>query len=54
MATADGDYAVLEINTLPGMTTASLLPKAAAAAGIPFDMLVERFCERAARRGGLA
>lgn len=53
MRTADDDYAVLEINTLPGMTGASLLPKAAAAAGIPFAMLVERFCERAARRGVL-
>jgi D-alanine-D-alanine ligase len=53
MRTADDDYAVLEINTLPGMTGASLLPKAAAAAGIPFPVLVERFCERAARRGVL-
>ena len=51
MRTGDGDYAVLELNTLPGMTGASLLPKAAAAAGIPFSVLVERWCERAARRG---
>jgi D-alanine-D-alanine ligase len=30
---------VLEVNTIPGMTESSLLPKAAAAAGIPFDQL---------------
>lgn len=32
----------LEVNTIPGMTETSLLPKAAAAAGISFDQLVER------------
>lgn len=32
---------ILEINTLPGMTAHSLLPKAAAAAGIAFPDLVE-------------
>jgi D-alanine-D-alanine ligase len=32
----------LEINTIPGMTETSLLPKAAGAAGIPFDELVMR------------
>ena len=32
---------VLEINTMPGMTTTSLVPMAAAAAGINFDLLVE-------------
>lgn len=32
----------LEANTLPGMTATSLLPKAAAAAGIPFPELCER------------
>ena len=31
----------LEINTLPGMTPASLLPKEAAAAGIPYEDLCE-------------
>ena len=39
MRTADGAYAVLEINTLPGMTETSLLPKAAAALGISFPNL---------------
>ena len=32
----------LEANTLPGMTPTSLLPQAAAAAGIPYDDLCER------------
>ncbi len=50
MRTADGDLALLEINTLPGFTTASLVPKAAVAAGIPFDDLVERVVQRAAVR----
>lgn len=33
---------VLEVNTMPGMTMNSLLPKAAAAAGIPFGELLDR------------
>src|SRR5512135_3658664 len=37
----DGNPYVLEINTIPGMTGTSLLPKAAAAAGIDFTGLVE-------------
>jgi D-alanine-D-alanine ligase len=32
---------VLEMNTIPGMTGSSLLPKAAAAAGIDFTSLIE-------------
>ena len=32
---------VLEINTMPGMTSTSLVPMAADAAGISFDLLVE-------------
>lgn len=32
----------LEVNTLPGFTSHSLVPKAAAHVGIPFDELVER------------
>jgi D-alanine-D-alanine ligase len=50
MLTADGDIAVLEINTLPGMTGRSLTPKAAAAAGIPFPELCERLAARAQAR----
>jgi len=33
---------LLEVNTIPGMTETSLLPKSAAAAGIGFDELVAR------------
>lgn len=50
MATADGGYAVLEVNTLPGMTERSLLPKAAAAAGMTYDQLTARLVQRAANR----
>lgn len=45
----DGDaYYCLEINTIPGMTATSLVPKAAAAVGIGFPALVDDLC-RAAR-----
>ena len=42
----------LEVNTIPGMTATSLLPKAAAAAGITFPQLCRRIIELswAARR----
>jgi D-alanine-D-alanine ligase len=33
---------VLEVNTMPGMTTNSLLPKAARAAGLAFPELLDR------------
>jgi D-alanine-D-alanine ligase len=36
---------LLEVNTIPGMTPTSLLPDAAAAAGISFDALVVRIIE---------
>jgi len=42
MVDSDGRLWFLEINTLPGFTSHSLVPKAAAHAGIPFDELVER------------
>jgi len=41
---------LLEINTLPGFTPKSLLPEAAAHAGIPFAQLVDRLAKRAATR----
>ncbi|HPP88104.1 MAG TPA: ATP-grasp domain-containing protein, partial [bacterium] len=34
---------IIEINTIPGMTETSLLPKAAAAAGIAFEDLIYNF-----------
>ncbi|HMN99688.1 MAG TPA: D-alanine--D-alanine ligase [Miltoncostaeaceae bacterium] len=39
---------VLEINPIPGMTDTSLLPKAAEAAGLGFDEVVERILAEAA------
>lgn len=38
----DGALYVLELNTIPGFTETSLLPKAAAAAGLPFAALCDR------------
>lgn len=38
----DDRMVVLEVNTIPGMTANSLLPKAALAAGISFERLLER------------
>ena len=40
--TSDGQFYCLEANTLPGMTATSLVPQAAAAAGIGFPELCER------------
>lgn len=37
----DGEYIVSEINTIPGMTPNSLLPKEGLAAGLSYDELVE-------------
>ena len=45
-----GDPVVLEVNTLPGMTETSLLPKAAAAAGIGFSELCQRMIDLAMQR----
>lgn len=45
MVGADGLPKVLEINTIPGMTSHSLVPMAAAAAGIGFDELAWRVLE---------
>ncbi len=41
---------VLEINTVPGMTETSLLPMAAAQAGLSYDDLAERILQSALRR----
>lgn len=42
--TPAGEMVCLEVNTLPGMTSTSLLPQSAAAIGIPFPELCERIC----------
>jgi len=45
---------VLEVNTLPGMTETSLLPKAAAATGLSYEELCQRMIDLALRRKILA
>ena len=49
---AAGDLWCLEVNTLPGLSSGSLLPQAAAASGIDFPELCERLCAAALRRRG--
>jgi D-alanine-D-alanine ligase len=50
MIHANGEPIVLEVNTLPGMTETSLMPKAAAAAGISYEQLCERMIDLALKR----
>ena len=50
MVRANGEPVVLEVNTLPGMTPTSLLPKAAAAAGMSYEKLCQRMIELALAR----
>ncbi|MGN6552569.1 MAG: D-alanine--D-alanine ligase [Verrucomicrobiota bacterium] len=54
MVRADGEPVVLEVNTLPGMTETSLLPKAAAAVGIGYADLCQRMIDMAIGRRPLA
>ncbi|WP_017444413.1 D-alanine--D-alanine ligase [Gayadomonas joobiniege] len=49
MRDADGQFYLLEANTVPGMTEKSLVPMAAAAAGISFDELVGKILQTAER-----
>lgn len=51
MVHAEGGPMVLEVNTLPGMTETSLLPKAAAAAGLSYAQLCQRMIDLALQRG---
>lgn len=50
MVRSSGDPVVLEVNTLPGMTETSLLPKAAAAAGLNYEQLCQRMVDLALKR----
>jgi D-alanine-D-alanine ligase len=50
MVRASGEPVVLEVNTLPGMTETSLLPKAAAAAGLDYGQLCQRMVDLALKR----
>ena len=43
-----GRTVVLEVNTIPGLTPMSLLPKAAACVGVSYEELCERFLQMAA------
>jgi D-alanine-D-alanine ligase len=52
MVRASGEPVVLEVNTLPGMTETSLLPKAAAAAGLNYAQLCQRMVDLALKRNG--
>jgi D-alanine-D-alanine ligase len=51
MQDKDGDFWLLEINTSPGMTDHSLVPMAAAAAGMSFDQLVVSLLTQARQAG---
>lgn len=46
----EGELFLLETNTIPGMTSTSLLPKAAAAYGLGFPELLEHLIELALKR----
>ncbi len=47
---AQGEPWVLEVNTVPGLTALSLLPDAARAAGITFDVRCQRLVDHAVER----
>jgi D-alanine-D-alanine ligase len=49
-----GEIFVLEVNTIPGFTDTSLVPKAARTAGISFQELCVQLVEMALARGGKA
>jgi len=46
----DGVFYCLEVNTLPGMTNLSLVPKAADASGLSFEKLVQKIIDLAMER----
>jgi len=50
--TEEGEVYILEVNTAPGMTATSDLPKAAEAAGIPFEDLVQYMLKTAMEKEG--
>jgi D-alanine-D-alanine ligase len=49
-AKSGSEPVVLEVNTLPGMTETSLLPKAAKAAGLSYEKLCQRMIDLALKR----
>jgi D-alanine-D-alanine ligase len=52
MLSPEGEPQVLEINTIPGFTSHSLVPKAAARAGLSFPELCRRIVAMARKRSG--
>lgn len=52
IVSGQGDISILEVNTIPGMTETSLLPKSALAAGISFPELLKQIVEGALERYG--
>jgi D-alanine-D-alanine ligase len=52
MVRATNEPVVLEVNTLPGMTETSVLPEAAAAAGLNYAQLCQRMIDLALQRSG--
>jgi D-alanine-D-alanine ligase len=50
MVRSNGEPVVLEVNTLPGMTETSVLPAAAAAAGLNYAQLCQRMIDLALAR----
>jgi D-alanine-D-alanine ligase len=50
MVTSGGDPLVLEVNTLPGLTELSIMPEAAAAAGLNYGQLCQRMIDLALKR----
>lgn len=54
MVRPNGEPVVLEVNTLPGMTETSLLPKAAKAAGMAYPELCQRMIDLALERKSAA
>jgi D-alanine-D-alanine ligase len=45
----DGQFTILELDSVPGLTQTSLVPLAAAAGGVEFDALVERMLDLAVK-----
>jgi len=50
MVAPGGDPVVLEVNTLPGLTELSIMPEAAAAAGLNYAQLCQRMIDLALKR----
>jgi D-alanine-D-alanine ligase len=51
MRDSDGNFLVIEINTVPGMTDHSLVPMAAREAGLDFQQLVLKLLEYSIQSG---